>query len=41
MTEISETVDAPDRLTTRCARPMRFAMSAKKGDTSASIPSAA
>ena len=36
-TAISETVDAPEREITRCASAMRFAMSVKNGDTTASI----
>jgi hypothetical protein len=38
ITAISETVEAPDREITRCAAPMRAAMSVKNGETSASTP---
>ncbi len=39
MTEISDTVEAPERQITRCAAPMRSAMSVKNGATSAFISS--
>ena len=41
ITDSSDTVEAPERLTMRCAWPMRDAMSVKKGETSAGMPRSA